>query len=79
MYRQKGEARANLQALINTGKFTQTQQEAILGQLLKTFCKRGDKYIPYATNVLFPEAMARIVMKVHSISYTQAEVELEQK
>eukprot|EP00039_Didymoeca_costata_P013449 m.204658 g.204658 ORF g.204658 m.204658 type:complete len:312 (+) comp15776_c0_seq56:1675-2610(+) len=75
-YRQKGQARASLKYRVKFGSFTEKQQEMILSSLIKVFCKKGNKYVNYVMDVLFPECLVRIVMRALELSYEKAEENL---
>lgn len=72
-YRKKGKSRANLKYEIKFGQFTERQQEAMLLGLTNTFCKKGEKYLQYVCDVLYPETMIRVAMMALSLSYKEAE------
>lgn len=74
-YRKKGKARAALKHQVKFGEMTEQQQEFILATLTDTFCKKGEKYMRYVMDVLFPECLIRMVIMSMSSINTQNEAE----
>jgi hypothetical protein len=69
----QGKSRANLKYEVKFGRFTEQQQELIITALTGAFCKKGDKYLQYVCDVLYPESMIRVAMAALSLRYEEAE------
>lgn len=74
-YRKKGKARAALKHQVKFGEMTEQQQEFILATLTEVFCKKGEKYMRYVMDVLFPECLIRMVIMSMSSINTHDEAE----
>ncbi|XP_071486871.1 uncharacterized protein [Diadema antillarum] len=73
LYKKKPSDRMALKHQVRLGPFRDEQMDAVMGELVKIYCKRHFKYMDYISKVLLPEAMAKIYMDVHSVSHAQAE------
>ena len=72
-YRKKGKARAALKFQVRFGDLAEQQQEFVLAELTTIFCKKGEKYMRYVMDVLFPECLVRMVVRcMDSISTHEA-------